>query len=99
MYKFKNQEQEDKFNKDFDSLIADFSNQPQKNKKRAIGCTLKVFNQQKEDSRYIDSQFFLTENMNYSEYMNYNYLQYIHKAELYEFSEYEISIFNPKKQK
>lgn len=99
MYIFTDQEEEDKFNRDFNSLIADFSVLPQKNKISPINCTLKVFNQQKEDSRYINSQFFLTENMSYSEYMNYNYLQYIHKAELYEFSEYEISIFNPKKQK
>lgn len=99
MYKFKDQEQEDKFYKDFDNFIAEFPNQPQKSKKISIFWMLKKFNQQREDSRFIESQFFLTENMNYSEFTNYHYLQEIHKLGLYEFSEYEISIFNPRKQK
>lgn len=95
MYIFTDQQQEDKFNKDFDDLIASFEKQPQKNKKRAINCTLKAFLTQQSDTRLIKSQFFETKNMSYSEYLNYSYLNYIYQAELYDFTDYEVSIFNP----
>lgn len=96
MFIFTDQKQEDKYDKDFVNLIASFAIQPQKNKKKAINCTLQIFLNQQSETRLIKSQFFETENMNYSEYMNYTYLNHIYDFKLYEFTDYEISIFRPK---
>lgn len=96
MFNFTDQKQEDKYRKDFVNLLINFSKQPQKNKKKAINCTLQVFLNQQSETRLIKVNFFKTENMNYSEYMNYTYLNHIYDFKLYEFTDYEISIFRPK---
>ena len=96
MFKFTDEKQEDKYKKDLVDLLVSFRKQPQKNKKKAINCTLKVFLNQQPETRLIKVNFFKTENMNYSEYMNYTYLNYIHDLKLYDFTDYEISIFKPK---
>lgn len=95
MYKFTDQQQEDKFNLDFDESIESFLSKSQKKKKSEINCTLSIFLKLQSATRLIKSQFFETKNMNFKEFSIYNYLNYLWKGELYEFTPYEISIFNP----
>ena len=95
MYKFTNQQQKDKFNNDLNDLITSFSKHPLKNKNKAINCTLQYFLNQQSNTRLLKRKFFQTENMEYDEFKAYQYLNYIWKAGLYEFTNYEISIFNP----
>jgi hypothetical protein len=79
--------------KDLDSIMVEFAKEKRQHKlKEAVRCSLISF--QKAKLNYNGNKKDFYRNMNYSQHLTYNYLQYLHHSEMWDFTEEELTYFN-----
>lgn len=94
MYKFKSQEEKQRFNTTLEKCIAEFvmGESSKKQLRKTIACNVNIFRlAQLNHSRGMEDFF---KNMNYYEQLTYDYLNYLFQTGLWEFTEEELRWFN-----
>lgn len=92
MYIFKSEDEEERFNKSLNDCLEAFKQEKSAKKlKKAVDCNLRLFQLAQLNHRRGLEDFY--NNLTYELQLVYNYLCYLYESGLYEFQDYEISVF------